>query len=133
MNKLINVVVIVSAIIFASCSGAKKVATAIAGDDVEELIVDSYKYPKQSEKIKNYLISKDYMSTSYGDLLLYREISIYDEQIYDYFTGIIGQKEDSIVSFLSTMGIHEIAEYYKTKDDEHNFLNEIFYETFVSL
>ncbi len=115
-----------------SCSGTKKVATAIAGDDVEELIIDSYKYPKQSENIKNYLTSKDYMSASYGDLMLYREISIYDEQLYDYFTDIIGQKEDSIVSILSTMGIHEIAEYYKAKEDEQNFLNEILYETFVT-
>lgn len=117
---------------FASCTGTKKVATAIAGDDVEELIIDSYKYPKQSESIKNYLTSKDYMSASYGDLMLYREISIYDEQLYDYFTDIIGQKEDSIVSILSTMGIHEIAEYYKAKEDEQNFLNEILYETFVT-
>lgn len=115
-----------------SCSGTKKVATAIAGDDVEELIIDSYKYPKQSENIKNYLTSKDYMSASYGDLILYREISIYDEQLFNYFSDIIGQREDSIVSTLSTMGIHEIAEYYKTKDDEHNFLNEILYETFVT-
>lgn len=132
MNKLINVIVIVSSILFASCSVSKKVATAIAGDDVEELIVDSYKYPKQNEKIKSYLMSKDYMSTSYGDIMLYREISIYDEQLYDFFTGIIDQKEDSIVSTLSTMGINEIAEYYKAKDDEQNFLNEIFYETFVN-
>lgn len=117
---------------FASCTGTKKVATAIAGDDVEELIIDSYKYPKQSESIKNYLTSKDYMSASYGDLMLYREISIYDEQLYDYFSDVIGQKEDSIVSSLSNMGIHEIAEYYKAKEDEHNFLNEILYETFVT-
>ena len=132
MKKVVSIVIIVVEIVLTSCTGAKKVTTAIAGDDVEELIVDSYKYPKQSENIKNYLTSKDYMSASYGDLMLYREISIYDEQLYDYFSDVIGQKEDSIVSSLSTMGIHEIAEYYKAKEDEHNFLNEILYETFVA-
>lgn len=131
-KTIIYIITFGSVFAFVSCTGTKKVATAIAGDDVEELIIDSYKYPKQSESIKNYLTSKDYMSASYGDLILYREISIYDEQLYDYFSNVIGQKEDSIVSSLSTMGIHEIAEYYKAKEDEHNFLNEILYETFVT-
>ena len=131
-KKIIYIITFGIVFAFVSCTGTKKIAIDIEGDDVKELIIDNYKFPKHSEDIVNYLMAKDYASASYTELLQYQNLSIYDEQLGNHFNNILRDREDSVISALATKNIREIAEYYKSRPDEQDFLNPVLFETFVT-
>ena len=110
--------------------GDKAVSEHIERQDVAALIRDHSRYPENARSVEDYLASGvDYDDLSYSDLTDYLRYSNGDSTLTAFFQGIVEDRQESVLEYISDCSFEEMGDYYRSHDDERVFLRSFLEET----
>ncbi len=112
---------------FSSCATPKLLKQHLETDDINALLDDYHKMKPRNQKIiTDHLFNNhNYYSNTYGELLEFREKTIFDPLLPRY-DSIITERENHILKVLDRyQDINDVATYFKSHTDEQDFLTPI--------
>lgn len=127
--------------VFFSCSLQKRLSkaeelslikTSYEQGDVLFLIEALEKYPQYRGYIEAYLYNNDYSRLTYGKLSKCAEKAKKETELFAFFDSLRINKQAFILDSLSSLGISEVATFYKSSYIEHDYLEAILKEVYFS-
>ncbi len=123
---------VASVLLLSSCSltqylanGAAVVDQHCQENNIVALIDDLEKYPIYRNTIEDYLFHKaDYSQLTYSDLKQIAGKAVNLVSDVAFFNNLLGNKQNSILSYLGGLPLQEVLSYYQGHSDTEDFLFE---------
>ena len=109
--------------------GELAVSRHIDSQDIEALIRDHSAYLEESKSVEEYLASNvNYDDYPYSDLTRFLRCSQGDSTMTAFFQGIVEDRQEYVLDYISYCSFEEMGDYYRSHADEREFLRSFLEE-----
>ena len=136
MGKNRCIPLIISSALLISCGVSKDLKMIQSyqdNKDVESLIRSISDLPNYRSTVEYTLFNDvDYDTYSYGSLKKFSELANSDVEISIFFDSLLVDRQTRTIDSLSTLGIEAVADFYREKGREHDYLHVIMKDSYFS-
>ena len=136
MGKNRCIPLIISSALLISCGVSKDLKMIQSyqdNKDVESLIRSISDLPNYRSTVEYTLYNDvDYDTYSYGSLKKFSELANSDVEISIFFDSLLIDRQTRTIDSLSTLGIEDVADFYREKGREHDYLHDILIDSYFS-
>ena len=105
------------------------VAEHIENGDITGMLHDYVMYPEKRGSLNDYLQNEvNWDRYSYDNLLDYLQVASPDSTLSSIVTGILEDRQEAVISFLSTCSYQEMGDYYRRHAAERSFIRDFVIE-----
>ena len=136
MRKLHLILLTILSFLCLSCGVGRELQTIQVyqkDKDVESLLRSYEAYPKYHSTIEYTLINEiNYESYEYGELKKFSNLAEADPEISMFFDSLLVARQARTLDSLSVLNVDEVADFYRMKGQEHDYLHNTLIDTYFS-